>query len=110
MTVTIDSSPAPAPVPPTTGMSASRKRAIAMSVWGTGFLAWWFLLGLPMTDPILLFAWLWAATIAWRIDRPWREYLNFGRDWFAIVLLLEAYNFSRGFADNGATPHVLEMV
>jgi membrane-associated phospholipid phosphatase len=81
-----------------------------MSVWASGFVAWWFLLGLPLTDPILSFGWLWAGTVAWRIERPRRDHLSFGRDWAAIVVLLEIYNFSRGFADEGTTPHVMEMV
>lgn len=112
MTLTIQSDeiPAPAAPEPEQPTPEGRHRLIAMSVWAVGFVAWWFLLGLPMTDPILLFLWLWAATVAWRIDRPWRDHLRFGQDWAAIVVLLEVYNFSRGFADNGATPHVMEMV
>jgi hypothetical protein len=81
-----------------------------MTIWAGGFTAWWFLLGLPLTDPILTFLWLWAGTVAWRIERPWREQLRFGRDWLPIVLLLEVYNFSRGLADEIGTPHVMEMV
>ncbi|MDT5038507.1 MAG: hypothetical protein QOE03_3692 [Micromonosporaceae bacterium] len=110
MTLTLNPDEAPVPVEPAPGRASSHQRLIAMSVWAVGFTAWWFLLGLPLTDPILSFLWLWAATIAWRIDRPWREQLTFGRDWAAIVILLEVYNFSRGFADNNATPHVMEMV
>src|SRR5439155_19435120 len=68
------------------------------------------LVGLPGTDPIQAFVWLWAATVAWRSDQPWREHLRFARDWVPVVVLLEVYNLSRGFADNGATPHVLELV
>jgi hypothetical protein len=110
MTLTLNSDETPVPVEPIPGGAPSHKRLIAMSVWAVGFTAWWFLLGLPLTDPILSFLWLWAATIAWRIDRPWREYLSFGRDWVAIVILLEVYNISRGFADNAGVPHVMEMV
>ncbi|HEV7898751.1 MAG TPA: phosphatase PAP2 family protein [Planosporangium sp.] len=81
-----------------------------MSVWAVAFTGWWLLLGLPLTDPILTFLWLWAATIAWRIDRPWRVHLRFGRDWVAVVVLLQIYNLSRGFADQGVVPHAMEMV
>jgi membrane-associated phospholipid phosphatase len=88
----------------------SRRRIIAVGGWFVAFVLWWVLLGLPLTDPILAFGWLWAATIAWRIDRPRREHLRFGRDWAPVVVLLIGYNLSRGFADNGATPHVLELI
>ncbi|WP_245736707.1 phosphatase PAP2 family protein [Micromonospora pattaloongensis] len=80
-----------------------------MSVWGVAFVAGWFGIGLP-TDPLYAFVWLWTATVAWNSHRPWRTHLRFARDWLPVVLLLAAYNLSRGFADNGATPHVLELV
>jgi hypothetical protein len=110
MTLTLDTDQAAAPPEPAPDRPGRNRRLVAMTVWAVGFTAWWFLLGLPFSDPILSFAWLWAGTVAWRIDRPWREQLGFGRDWAAIVLLLEVYNFSRGFADNNTTPHVMEMV
>jgi len=87
-----------------------RRRFVAISAWLAAFVAWWVLLGLPLTDPILAYAWLWLATVAWRTGLPWRQHMRFGRDWAPVVLLLEGYNLSRGFADNGATPHVLELV
>src|SRR5947207_1945673 len=85
-----------------------RRRFVAISAWLAAFVAWWALLGLPLTDPILAYAWLWLATVAWRTGLPWRQHMRFGRDWAPVVLLLEGYNLSRGFADNGATPHGLE--
>jgi membrane-associated phospholipid phosphatase len=111
MTLTIRPE-APAPDDPSGASPAPnrRRRVIAMSVWVVGFVAWWLLLGLPLTDPILTFLWLWAATIAWRIDRPRRIHLLFARDWVAVVLLLQIYNLSRGFADQGVVPHAMEMV
>jgi hypothetical protein len=111
MTLTIPDE-APTPVDPTGGpvRSTLRRRRLAMTIWAVGFIAYWFLLGLPLTDPILAFLWLWAGTVAWRIDRPRQEHLRFAKDWIAVVVLLEAYNFSRGFADEDAIPHVMEMV
>jgi hypothetical protein len=105
MAVTI--SPAPADSPPP--VRDRRRQVIAMGVWAVLFVAGWFLIGLP-TDPLYAFGWLWTATIAWRIERPWRSHLGFARDWLPVVLLLVGYNLSRGFADNGATPHVLELI
>lgn len=87
-----------------------RKRIIAVTLWSVGFVAWWVLLGLPLTDPLLAFVWLWLATVAFRIDQPRRVHLRFARDWLPIVALLVVYNFSRGLADQGRTPHAIELV
>ncbi|SCE92980.1 PAP2 superfamily protein [Micromonospora viridifaciens] len=80
-----------------------------MTIWGVAFVAAWLGIGLP-TDPAYAFIWIWAATIAWNSARPWRSHLRFARDWIPVVLLLAAYNLSRGFADNGATPHAMELI
>jgi hypothetical protein len=80
-----------------------------MSTWAAGFVAGWLIIGLP-TDPLYAFAWLWTATIAWNSHRPWRSHLRFARDWLPVVVLLAGYNLSRGFADNGATPHAFELI
>lgn len=87
-----------------------RKRTVAVGLWGVGFVAWWVLLGLPLTDPILAFVWLWLGTIALRIDQPRRVHLQFAKDWLPIVALLVGYNLSRGLADQGRTPHAFELV
>jgi len=87
----------------------SGQRAVALSVYGAAFLAWWLLVGLP-TDPVVAFFWLWGATVAWGCDRPWRSHLAFARDWVPIVVLLVAYDISRGIADNLQPPHVTEMI
>ena len=86
-----------------------RRRIIAMSVWAVVFIAGCVAVGLP-TDPVYAFAWLWAATIAWNSHLPWRAHLRFGRDWAPLAVLLVVYNLSRGYADNGATPHVGDMI
>jgi membrane-associated phospholipid phosphatase len=80
-----------------------------MSLWAVAFIAGWLAIGLP-TDPLYAFVWIWAAVIAWNSERPWRSHLRFARDWLPVVLLLVGYNLSRGFADNGATPHALELI
>ena len=81
-----------------------------MSALVAVLLPWWRFLGLPLTDPLQAYLWLWATTVAWRSDLPWREHLRFGRDWLPVLLLLELYNLSRGFADNGVHPHVTEPI
>ncbi|MFY1671960.1 phosphatase PAP2 family protein [Plantactinospora sp. WMMB334] len=102
-----DTSRTPPPGPPTP--ESRRRRVVGMSIWTVAFVAAWLLIGLP-TDPLYAFAWLWAATVAWRSDRPWRAHLGFARDWLPVVVLLALYNLSRGFADNGATPHAMELI
>jgi hypothetical protein len=87
-----------------------RRRLIAMLIWAAAFALSWVFFGLPATDPLQAYLWLWAASIAWRSRLGWRAHLRFGRDWLPVVLLLEAYNYSRGFADNGVTPHAAELV
>ncbi|GIJ47486.1 phosphatidic acid phosphatase [Virgisporangium aliadipatigenens] len=95
---------------PPNGPSLRTRRIRALALWAVGFVAWWVLLGLPATDPILAFGWLWLLTMAWRVGQPWKVHLGFARDWAPVALLLLVYNFSRGFADNGATPHAYELI
>lgn len=83
-------------------------RVIGLSLWSTAFVVAWLTIGLP-TEPVYLFGWLWAATIAWRSHEPWRVHLRFVRDWAPIVALLVGYNISRGFART-AEPHVTELI
>ncbi|MCO1618607.1 phosphatase PAP2 family protein [Micromonospora sp. CPM1] len=102
-------SPTPAPDATTEAPDGGRRRVIAMTIWGVAFVVAWLAIGLP-TDPAYAFLWIWAGTIAWNSARPWRSHLRFARDWIPVVLLLAAYNLSRGFADNGATPHAMELI
>jgi hypothetical protein len=101
--------PAPSTRAAHTGLGTKRRRIIAMTIWSAAFVGVLFILGLP-TDPVYAFVWLWALTIAWHSERPWRSHLRFGRDWAAVVALLVLYNISRGVADKGIAPHVTEMI
>lgn len=108
MSVATDPQP-PARTGPPASPDGGRRRVVAMTLWGVAFVAGWLGIGLP-TDPAYAFLWIWAATIAWNSSRPWRSHLRFARDWVPVVLLLAVYNLSRGFADNGATPHAYELI
>jgi hypothetical protein len=66
--------------------------------------------GVPTSDPLVAFGWLWLATIAWRNYQPWREHLLFLRDWLPVILLLVFYNVSRGSADKLFQAHVYPMI
>ncbi|MCW3840882.1 phosphatase PAP2 family protein [Micromonospora yasonensis] len=108
MAVVTDPQP-PARTGATPSPDGGRRRVVAMAIWGVAFVAAWLAIGLP-TDPAYAFVWIWAGTIAWHSARPWRSHLRFARDWIPVVLLLAGYNLSRGFADNGATPHAMELI
>jgi len=85
------------------------RRRVAVPLFAVGFAVYWYFLGLP-TDPMLAAIWLWLGTMAFRPEQNWRYHLGFARDWVPIVLLLVAYDYSRGLADNDVAPHVTEMI
>jgi membrane-associated phospholipid phosphatase len=87
-----------------------RRRVVGMLVWAVLFALGTYFLGVPTSDPLIAFGWLWLATIAWRNELPWRQHLLFLRDWLPISLLLVVYNVSRGFADDLFAPHVIPMI
>ncbi|MCA2215235.1 phosphatase PAP2 family protein [Jidongwangia harbinensis] len=95
------------PAPPDHGR---RRRIVGMSIWAVLFAVGTYFIGVPTSDPLIAFGWLWLATIAWRSELPWREHLRFLRDWLPISLLLVVYNISRGYADNLFAPHVTELI
>jgi hypothetical protein len=98
----------PVALPSTDPPTSRRRRIIGMSIWSVCFMVGWVTIGIP-TDPVEAFLWIWAATIAWHNDRPWRSHLRFVRDWAVVILLLVVYNISRGWASS-VTPHVTEMI
>ncbi|WP_433307783.1 phosphatase PAP2 family protein [Actinoplanes sp. CA-030573] len=81
-----------------------------MLIWAAAFAVFVAVVGVPTSDPLVAFGWLWLATIAWRNYQPWRSHLLFLRDWLPVVLLLVFYNVSRGSADKLFAPHVLPMI
>jgi hypothetical protein len=93
---------------PVPAVNLRRRRAIGASIWVLVFIAGWLTIGIP-TDPVEAFLWIWAATIAWNNDKPWRTHFLFVRDWAAVIILLVIYNISRGWASS-VTPHMTEMI
>lgn len=87
-----------------------RRRIIGMSIWVVLFAVGTYFIGVPTSDPLIAFGWLWLATIAWRSELPWKRHLLFLRDWLPICLLLAIYNVSRGYADNLFAPHVTGLI
>lgn len=83
-----------------------RSRPIACVMLAVSFLLFWRFIGLP-ADPVSIFLWLWAATVAWNITAPARSQFAFPRDWWPFLALLVLYGYSRGLADDlGTTVHV----
>ena len=87
-----------------------KRRTVGMAIWAVAFAVFVAVVGVPTSDPLVAFGWLWLATIAWRNYLPWRQHLLFLRDWLPVVALLEFYNISRGSADNLFAPHVHFMI
>jgi membrane-associated phospholipid phosphatase len=81
-----------------------------MLIWAAAFVIFVALVGVPTSDPLTAFGWLFLATVAWRSYLPWREHLLFLRDWVPVVLLLVVYNVTRGVAENLFAPHVHFMI
>ena len=94
------------PLPP----DLRKRRIIGMLVWAGVFAVAVPFVGVPSSDPLIAFGWLWLATIAWRNYQPWKTHLLFLRDWLPICLLLQVYNVSRGYADRLFAPHVTELI
>ena len=87
-----------------------KRRVLGLVVWAVAFGVFVALVGIPTSDPLEAFGWLWLATIAWRNHQPWRQHLLFLRDWLPVVVLLEIYNVTRGSADRLFAPHVSPMI
>ena len=101
----------PAETPPGPAVAdRRRRRIIGMAIWAVVFAVGTYFIGVPTSDPLIAFGWLWLATIAWRSELPWVKHLLFLRDWLPIALLLVVYNISRGYADDWFQPHVTELI
>jgi membrane-associated phospholipid phosphatase len=100
----------PPPVQEEATTDRRKRRIVGMLIWGVLFAVGTYFIGVPTSDPLIAFGWLWLATIAWRSYLPWRQHLLFLRDWLPIALLLVVYNISRGYADDLFEPHVTELI
>jgi membrane-associated phospholipid phosphatase len=83
-------------------------RVVAMAAYAVALATWSELLGIP-NDTVQVFLWLWLATIAWNAEAPWRQHLQFLRDWWLPVAGLILYFFSRGLTDELGLPVHVRM-
>lgn len=85
---TVDLAPAP----------AAWWRPTALTTYFLALGLWFVQLGLPK-DPFAVFAWLWLASVAWYAGYPWRQHVQFLRDWWPAFAVLVVYMYSRGLSD-----------
>ncbi len=76
---------------------------ISLGVWSAHY-------GIPVQRELVV-AWVCGALACASLGRPWREVLRLVRDWLPMMILLSAYDFTRGAADRlGIAVHVHPMI
>jgi membrane-associated phospholipid phosphatase len=76
---------------------------ISLGVWSAYY-------GIPVQRELVIL-WVCGALACASLGRPWREVLRLVRDWLPMVILLSAYDFTRGAADSlGVGVHVHPMI
>ncbi|MGN6664158.1 MAG: phosphatase PAP2 family protein [Solirubrobacterales bacterium] len=85
-------------------------RPCALALYFVALVLWSAHYGIPVQRELVIL-WICGALACASIGRPPREILELLRDWLPIVLVLCAYDFSRGAADSlGTGVHVHPMV
>jgi hypothetical protein len=74
-------------------------RLAAAVVYALALASYISTFGLPK-QTLAAVAWIWAATVVWNIELPWRAHLTFLRDWWPPLVLLTVYLYSRGISDD----------
>ncbi len=81
-------------------------RAVAMGLYAGALVAWWATHGIPL-DREQIILWLAAGLVVMTIGSPGGGPWRVLRDWVPIVLVLIAYDLTRGKADElGIAPHL----
>jgi hypothetical protein len=76
---------------------------VALGVWSAYY-------GIPAQRELVV-AWVCGALACASLGRPWREVLRLVRDWVPLLIVLAAYDFTRGAADSlGIGVHVHPMI
>jgi PAP2 superfamily len=90
--------------------NGSRVRWCALGVYFASLVAWSASYGVPVQRELVI-AWICGALACASIGRPPREILRLLRDWLPIVVVLCAYDFTRGAADSlGISVHTQGMI
>lgn len=93
---------------PRTRSTSRGARVVAMGVYAAVLVTWSLTIGIP-NDTVQVFLWLWLAVVAWNIQAPPRQHLQFGKDWALPVVGLVIYFFSRGLTDELGLPVHFQM-
>jgi PAP2 superfamily len=76
---------------------------ISLGVWSAHY-------GIPVQRELVI-AWVCGALVCASLGRGWREVLQLVRDWLPVIILLSAYDFTRGAAHSlGIGVHVRPMI
>lgn len=78
-------------------------RPAAVAVYVLAFVTSLVRVGLP-ADRVMVAVWAVAGVVCFNVGRPWRSQLQLVTDWFVVVALLFAYDYSRGAADGLGRP------
>jgi membrane-associated phospholipid phosphatase len=85
-------------------------RRTALGLYFAALVLWSAHYGVPVQRELVI-AWTCGALVCISLGRPWRQILQLVLDWLPIVLVLAAYDFSRGAADSlGIGVHVQPMI
>lgn len=85
-------------------------RRVALGLYFAALIAWTAYYGIP-TQRELVIAWTCGALVCASLGRPPRQIAQLVFDWLPIVVVLGAYDFTRGAADSlGIGVHVHPMI
>ena len=85
-------------------------RRCALIVYFASLIVWSAAYGIPAQRELVVL-WVCGALVCASLGRHPREILNLIRDWLPLVIVLSAYDFSRGAADEfGIGVHVNTMI
>lgn len=85
-------------------------RRCALALYVVALVAWSANYGVPVQRELVI-AWTCGALACGSLGRPPREIAQLVLDWLPIVIVLGAYDFTRGAADSlGIAPHAQTMI
>jgi hypothetical protein len=85
-------------------------RRWALGLYFAALLVWSATYGIPVQRELVI-AWTCGALVCVSLGRPPRQVLQIVLDWLPIVVVLAAYDLTRGVADSlGIGVHVTEMI
>jgi membrane-associated phospholipid phosphatase len=88
----------------------AKARRVALGLYLVALVAWSAYYGIPVQRELVI-AWTCGALACVSLGRPRQQVLQLVHDWLPIVIVLAAYDFSRGVADSlGIGVHAHPMI